>query len=79
MTRATEKALKRIVSGQSHGELVLEITREEIRIRPLGCRRGAVSIPHGAVYLRAVQAQVEAEHRQRVKRKKRVRRGRRIA
>ena len=77
MTRATDKPLRRVVSGQTHGELVVEITREEIRLRPLRRRRGAVAIPFGAVYLRAMQAMVDAERRERGKRKK-VKRGHRV-
>jgi len=70
MTRATDKALRRTVSGQSFGELVIEVTRDELHLRPFGRRRGAVSIPWGAVYLRAVQAIVDAERRERARQKR---------
>jgi hypothetical protein len=78
MTRATDKPLRRAVSGQTHGELVIEVTREQLRLRPLGRRRGAVVIPWGAVYLRAIEAMIAAERRDRLKGKNKVKRGTRI-
>ena len=74
MTRATDHPVRRVVSGQTHGALVVEVTTEELRVRPFG-RRKAVTIPWGAVYLRAVQAVIEAERRERRKGKHRVKRG----
>lgn len=77
LTRANEHALRRVVSGQSFGRLVASVTEHELCLRPLGHRRGGVTIPWSAVYLRAVEAMVEAERRAKGK-TKRVTRGRRV-
>lgn len=55
MTRAHEvQPLVRIVSAGAGGELVLEIRRDTVTIRPLRTRRGnAKSISWAAVYRRA--------------------------
>lgn len=79
MTRANGHPVRRVVSGQDFGDLVVSVTLDELSIRPKGKRRGVVSIPWSAVYLRAVQAQVDADRRERQKSKRRrVTRGTRL-
>ena len=78
MTPATTKGTRRLVMApQLTGETelyVAEVKQYELTLRPYRAKRGGpaeVSIPWGAIYLRQVAEQVNAERRA-----KKLRRGR---
>ena len=51
----TKRKVRRIVATV-HGEFVVELEPDELVMRPLRHRRGAIRITWGAVYLRALGA-----------------------
>lgn len=65
MTRATEHPLRRVVES-GEGPMILEITSRTIALRPYRSRRGGpaeIVVTHGAIYLRAMMARVDAAQR----------------
>lgn len=66
MTRASKSPVKRIVSDGDGGEFVAEIEDRILTLRPLRSRKGGegeVSVPWGAIYLRAMVSRVEEKRR----------------
>lgn len=57
MTRMTSEGrrVRRVVST-ARGDMVIEVTADELVMRPKRSRRGEVRIAWGAVYLRALGA-----------------------
>ena len=59
------------------GEFVAEMTDRTLALRPKGTRRGGPSekvIMWGSIYLRAVEAEIEAKRKEKARRRKRGRR-----
>ena len=78
MTRATQKPVVRVVVGGDdrlgRQELVAEVRDRVLTLRPVRTRREGpqeVTVPWGAIYLRAMVARVEEERRVKGKRKRR--------
>lgn len=71
MTRATEKPVRRIVVTEDrygYAEYVVEIRARTLTMRPSRTRRGGpqeVTLPFGAIYVRAMMARVEGKRRAR--------------
>jgi hypothetical protein len=82
-TRATEKPVKRIVesvyAGLQTSAFVVEVRARTLTLRPTRTKRGGpaeISLTYGAIYLRAMQAQVDAKLRERARQRKARRAGR---
>jgi hypothetical protein len=74
----TQKPLRRLVLGGEHGELVAELTERTVTLRPRGARRVEVvaEITWGALYQRAILANIETIRRTESNRARRGRRSR---
>lgn len=72
MTRASDsKPVRRVVHTQVAGELVVEVYRDVCRLRPLGRRKGVVTVGWGHVYLRAIWDAEDLKRREKGRGKRR--------
>jgi hypothetical protein len=80
MTRATDsRPTRRVLITIDGVELVVELRRRSITVRPLGSRRGGpaeVELTPGSIYLRALMDRIDQERREKMARRKHRRRRR---